>query len=331
MKRIPPARWAPEDGVTIYPIERLGNQLFTWAAGLSQARRLGCPLYVSLGFYRQAPQRSYEYHYSLDSFDSGLVVCDNPAAHNPIFRGLYPMGRAAGLIRRLGSRAPANLFVERSFAYDERIEEVRPGVTLLGYFQSWRYFADVLDEVKERLSALVAPSPWYETMCREIAPGGGAIVLHLRRTDYLDPEVRAFHGVATRAYYARALRHLRALGMSGEVYVMSDALEASMAELEGLAELTPIDPPRGTNPIESLLVLARADALVAGNSSFSWWGGVLGERPDRPVIAPRPWFSAPVDTRDLLLPAWLTLDREHEDVRARGRDRHSSAPHNAPV
>jgi hypothetical protein len=89
-------------------------------------------------------------------------------------------------------------------------------------------------------------------------------------------------------------------------------LRSLSGKFDGLGQLRPIDPPPGTDPIELLLILARADALVAANSSFSWWGGILGERPDRVVIAPRPWFTAPVDTTDLLLPGWLTFDREDD-------------------
>ena len=32
-------RAAMPDGITVYPLERLGNQLFIYAAGLAQARR----------------------------------------------------------------------------------------------------------------------------------------------------------------------------------------------------------------------------------------------------------------------------------------------------
>jgi hypothetical protein len=81
-------------------------------------------------------------------------------------------------------------------------------------------------------------------------------------------------------------------------------------EFAGMGEFEWIDPPPGTNPYEVVLVLSRVDALVTANSSFSWWAGYLGKRKGHVVIAPRPWFTqADMDTRDLLPPDWLTLDR----------------------
>jgi hypothetical protein len=60
-----------------------------------------------------------------------------------------------------------------------------------------------------------------------------------------------------------------------------------------------------------VLILSRVDGLVIANSSFSWWAGFIGERPGRVVIAPRPWFTqTKLDTRDLLLPDWLSVDRD---------------------
>jgi hypothetical protein len=58
-----------------------------------------------------------------------------------------------------------------------------------------------------------------------------------------------------------------------------------------------------------MVAMSRAHALVMGNSTFSWWAGWLGDRPDRPVFAPRPWVAAQDGVeRDLLPPHWLTLD-----------------------
>jgi hypothetical protein len=46
---VPRGRKAHADGVTVYPIERLGNQLFTYAAVFAQARRMSVPCYVNKG------------------------------------------------------------------------------------------------------------------------------------------------------------------------------------------------------------------------------------------------------------------------------------------
>jgi hypothetical protein len=304
------------DGITIYPVERLGNQLFIYAAGLAQARRLGVPCYANLAFYRYTrPRRSYSRRtYELEQFDSGVIVPPESEFHRPLILREPSFPMAAFWHREIGARFPLTgppVFMERSFRYDERIDSITPGTTLFGYFQSWKYFREIAGELRERMFALSEPSDWYRATSERIVPGSGAIALNVRRGDYTLAYQQERQGLATRDYYARALEHLRRLGLDGPVYVASDSLSDVLEEFAGLGELVPIDPPAGVNPFEVLLLLSRADGLVAANSTFSWWAGFLGERPGRVVIAPRPWFTlSDVDTRDLLPPDWITLDRE---------------------
>lgn len=312
--RLGSRRSAVPDAVTIYPIERMGNQLFIWAAGLAQARRLGCDLVVNAGWYRHArPERTYAYSYDLGVFDNGTRLPDDDAHHRPVFLGV-PAVRTAVLwhtrvLPHLPDVAPP-VFMERSLAYDPAVERIRPGTTMVGHFQSWRYFDDVADEVRKRLSSLTAPSDWFREQSELLQPGRGDVMLHVRRGDYLLPEQQRVQGLTTRAYYLRALAVLRRMGFDGRVWLSSDSPDAARAELADVGDLAVLDPPPGTSPFEVVLLMARADALVTANSSFSWWAGYLGDRPGHTVIAPRPWLTdARLETRDLLPPHWLTLDR----------------------
>jgi hypothetical protein len=288
-----------------------------YAAGLAQARRLDAPCEVNLAFYRHVrPARNYSYSYGLDVFDSGVVVPDDDAAHQPVFLGLPAVPAATIWHNRIGSHIPTALggppvFMERSFRFDDRIDQITPGTTILGMFQSWKYFADIEDELRDRMTRLTEPSDWYLSMVDQIHPGQGAIALNVRRGDYVLPEQQRIQGLATRDYYAESLSHLRRMGFDGPIYVASDSLDAVMQEFDGLGKMLPIAPPPGVNPYEVLLLLSRVDALVAANSTFSWWAGFLGERPGHVVVAPRPWLTqANLDTRDLLPGHWLTLDRD---------------------
>src|SRR5580658_5920890 len=92
---VPRGRKASPDGLTLYPVERLGNQLFSYAAVFAQARRLSVPCYVNKAFFEYVrPERGYDFEYELGVFDSGLVVPSENAYHLPVFLG-FPTVPAA--------------------------------------------------------------------------------------------------------------------------------------------------------------------------------------------------------------------------------------------
>jgi Glycosyl transferase family 11 len=312
---VPRGRKVKPDGLTLYPVERLGNQLFAYAAAFAQARRLSVPCYVNKAYYDFVhPARSFKYAYELDIFDSGLIEPPEHAYHLPVFLG-YPARSARFWHNRVPSFAPGrgkSIFMEQSYGYDRRLHDVGPGTTLIGYFQSWRYFDDQGAEIRARMSQLIKPSDWYQEMSEKISPGSGAMALHVRRGDYLRPVQREFHGLVGSAYYEQALSYLRQMDFRGPVYISTDSPDLVSKEFAGMGKFSWINPPPGTNPFEVVLLLSRADGLVTANSSFSWWAGYIGERSGRVVIAPRPWFSdshEEMRSRDLLPPHWLTLDR----------------------
>jgi hypothetical protein len=312
---VPRGRKAHPNGLTLYPVERLGNQLFSYSAVFAQARRLSVPCYVNKAFFEYVhPKRSYHYQYELDVFDSGLIVPVDEAYHLPVFLGFpsVPVARRwHNRISPLTHYKDGAIFMERSFAYDPRLRDVGPGTTVLGNFQSWRYFDDCGTEIRERITRLANPSDWYFEMCEKIRPGAGNIGLHVRRGDYMLPEQQKIQGLITRPYYESSLAYLRKLGLDGPAYLATDSPAVVQKEFEGMGEFLLLDPPKSTHPLEVVLILSRVDGLVIANSSFSWWAGFLGERPSQVVVAPQPWFTrAGVDTRELLPPEWLTVSRD---------------------
>lgn len=317
-KPVPAGRKVKPDGLTFYPIERLGNQLFSYAAVFAQARRLSVPCYVNKAYYEfsQPPLRSYQLKYELDVFDSGLISPQENAYHIPLYKG-YPDVGARYLYNHMPSVVPGpwnSTFMERSFGdYDPRLREAKPGTTVVGFFQSWRYFDDRGSEIRDRMSKLTKPSDWYLEMCDKIRPGTGVVAMHVRRGDYLDPLAQTVHGLARRGYYETALSYMKRMGLDGPVYVSTDSQDLVSKEFDGMGQFLWIDPPPEVHPFEVVLVLSRVDGLITANSSFSWWAGYIGERPGQVVIAPRPWYSdkqAEMRSRDLLRPHWLTLDRD---------------------
>jgi hypothetical protein len=206
--------------------------------------------------------------------------------------------------------------VNGSCNYDPRVFDQPDGTGYHGYFQSYRYleghetsFARFLRfrfDYRARAEAML-----FAYRRRYQRP---LVSLHVRRVDYVGPEVEnAWGNLASDGYYERAVR---AIGDDVTYLVFSDDLEwcRRFFDLE-CVEFVDID------HCTSLCLMTRCDVNVVANSSFSWWGAYLN--PAGEVYAPSRWFGPsmpPPNHRqdDIVLPGWRTIPvyADHADDQA---------------
>lgn len=280
--------------VTVHSMGGLGNQLFIYAAGLAAARNAGGGLRVDSSLHRHDPDRPFL-----------LAELGFPAQYADL--------RPAVPSRRRGApEAPRGCsYRESSFRYDPLAVRTPLASCMFGYFQSWQYLEPVADELREHFSRLAVQREESATyrQVEALVSRPGAVVLHVRRGDYLKAHALTYHGLAGIDFYGRAVGVLRRMGFDGPLVVFSDDVAAARADLAELGEIDVVADD-GLDAVDELLLMSRAQALVTANSSFSWWAAWIGAEGCRPVICPRPWFDDPAtDSRDLLMPDWLTLQR----------------------
>ena len=295
----------PADGITVRLRGGLGNQLFQYAAGSAVAYRLDCPLFVETAEFAAVlpgdTPRTFELEWLIDR--AHVLVGSTPGVSRRILR------RA---VRQVSLPLGPRRFSEASFAFDPRIEDVKVGTTLEGYFQSWRYFTSVEDSLRIRLRSAVPRSPWGAQMEKELASRGPWIAVHVRRGDYLKPRNSSYHGLLGASYYETALSKLSLRGCDFRVVAFSDDPDAAL-ELFGAqaSSVETVRPPAESNPAESMLLMSQAGAIVTANSSFSWWAGWLADPAASTVVCPVPWFSqAGADESDLRPPTWVAIDAD---------------------
>lgn len=271
--------------------------MFIYGAGLAAAKTAGTRLRVDIGQHAARPDRPFL-----------LERLGLPAEYVDV--GWQPEPSRAGRLMGGTPKVPRGCtFRESGFRYDEQVLGQPVGGCLFGYFQSWRYLAPVATELRARLRGLERERSGLLEEPAAMLADPRAVALHVRRGDYMHHDARGYHGVAGLRFYRDALDTLHRMGFDGPVYLFSDDVPAALSELSGLAGLRPLTE-QPLEALDELLLMSGAPALVTANSSFSWWAGWLGDRADRPVISPRPWFDDPaVDARDLLPTHWLTLDR----------------------
>lgn len=278
----------------------LGNQLFIFGAGLALARHVDASLRVNCAWFSSQDLRVLE----LDDLepDSSIIFFNTPAT---------PFARVASKVRRTLLGSDGVYRESASFQFSPDFWNVKPGSTLGGYFQSWKYLEPIADEIRYKILSAGTSSQWFTSTAEELSSLGAWTSIHVRRGDYLNSGTREFHGLAERSYYEQATKMTSSLEGHRNFVVFSDDVTAAKELFAGiLGNITFIDSPPATPALETLQLMAQASACVIANSSYSWWGAWLTDHPGKTVIAPRPWLDSPSTyERDLLPSHWLTVGR----------------------
>lgn len=168
---------------------------------------------------------------------------------------------------------------------------------LLGHFQSQRFFEHCLDEVK-----------WYMRM-KDEGPIQDVVGLHLRYGDYGEqaspqhPDGNPYHPRMNMSYYGPAMAEFS----GAKFLVFSDDIPGARKLFGDSVEYS-----EGRDYLEDFKLMKRCRHFIIANSSFSAFAAVLGDAPDKKVVAPFPWFGGPyletLDPKDIYNEDWQVID-----------------------
>jgi len=224
----------------------LGNQMFQYASGLGVAERLQEPLFVDNSLYNHDKKRQYE----LGNFPISAKLAQEIST--PIF--------------------------EKGFKF----QEISQSGTMVGYWQSEKYFEHIADKVRQE----------FKLPKHSIDPD--MVAVSVRRGDYLALG-DVFHNL-DEEYYGDA----REVFPDATFVVFSDDPEWCEQNLEWADIVV-----KGNSAIVDLALLASFNNHIIANSSFAWWGAWLAEGDT--VVAPRDWFTNGLDTTDLIPDRWIRI------------------------
>jgi hypothetical protein len=146
-------------------------------------------------------------------------------------------------------------------------------IELNGYFQSFKHFADKIEEVRYLFDIP------FQTV-------KGALVVHFRGGDYADyPEK---HPIMPKKYYDKAMTLLNKLDKDVKsVSIISDSPEMAK-KIFPHHNVT-----CSANPIDDFYKMCMADYLITANSSYSLLAGILNRNPEKVVISPHSgqWYG----------------------------------------
>ena len=260
----------------------LGNQLFCYAA----ARRLALVNDAKLaiddvsGFVRDS---TYKRVYLLDHFN---IPCDKATRAER----LEPLSRYRRYLKRNYNRFRP--FDGRSYIQQEgpdfepRLLSVNPRGTvyLEGYWQSERYFKDVVATIRSELQIQPPTDAINQAVAAHIR-SCLAVALHVR---FFDSPTKEGINNAPEDYYTRAVAKMDTLAPGAHYFVFSDRPDIVRGRL-------PLPDSRTTyvahnqgdaSSYADLWLMQQCQHFIIANSTFSWWGAWLSAYVGKQVIAP---------------------------------------------
>lgn len=306
----------------------LGNQLFQYALGRRLAIENDAALKLDTRWYERSHRSDVTgRHFTLAHFDIEADVATSEDLRR-IFnvRGV-PVPRMLVHVLNRGSEVvdpfPTEVFPRLSASLLNYYWEIRhdppPGpptwpygrqfcpmvldlegdVYLAGFWQSFKYFDDVADALREDLT-VVDPLEGENARVADAIDETTAVGVHVRRGDFADGG-----GALPATYYENAASRIEAAVDEPAYFVFSNDPDWAESNLRLGEETTFVRHNDGSTDYEDLRLLRRCDHQINADSTFSWWAAWLNENPDKRVLVPWPRTDRQAD---FLPEPWESVD-----------------------
>jgi hypothetical protein len=280
----------------------LGNQLFQYAAARSTAERLGVPLAADLTWFRRPPRNVTPRPLYLTEYCLPLTELPRSLSW-----------RLSVLHRRLPSCSWRLLGVEpivEGCSSPTNVRSSNRTAYLEGYWQDESLILSIREILRTELQPRVPLDSVDAAVLSEIN-SSESVSIHVRRGDYVSlPSAAKHHGTCSTAYYERAFRSLASRVHKLRLFLFSDDLEWAMKNLPSSWPISPVGHGREDRAVRDLRLMSSCRHHIIANSTFSWWGAWLGERPGSNVIAPSRWFAAEQVQTRIVPSRWIRESNE---------------------
>ena len=255
---------------------QLGNQMFQYAAARGISSKLGVPFMVP---------------------NHREIFADGIGNRYPIL--LYDAFKLTGATL-LGNFDTEDYIQEDYFHFDNTFFNLErdKNYSLVGFFQSERYFTHIENEIRKDFSF----KDEIVEECKSLIEGfDKPISLHIRRGDFIINSGN--HPPLGMDYYENALNQFDS---ERQVIIFSD--DTDWCKEQDLFESDRFAVAEGGNQFYDMCLMSMCSDHIIANSTFSWWGAWLANA--GVVVAPSKWFGENLthnNTKDLYLKDWIKL------------------------
>lgn len=267
----------------------LGNQMQQYAV-YYKLRKMGKDVKLDLSWFDPKIQKNMlaprEFELSIFKGLDYEVCTDEERDYFLKRSGLQKL--TGKIAEKLGLRDNSNpkVFTEKEMYHPELFS--LEDKYIMGYFACQKYYSDVLPELAQKFVFPEHSDEILDTRNKTLAArmdSEPSISVHIRRGDYLDPPNFAILGnIATEEYYENAMNYFLAKEPDTHFYIFTSDHEYAREKFSDESRYTIVDWNTGRNSVQDLMLMSHCRGNICANSTFSFWGARLNQRPDRKVI-----------------------------------------------
>lgn len=251
-----------------------GNQLFSYAFGYAQSRRLNLPLWIDTSLQDNGLSRELE-------IDKLKITFDRRISY-PIKRDILSRAFSNRIVKKLNIGLQTKVLHELiPYTFDQSMLEIsKKNVYYAGNWQNYRYFDDYREDLKNLFQPQKALSSSFYDWKKSVAHEN-TVSIHIRRGDYVQ-----IGCTVDEEYYHCAIERVQKKVPDAQFFVFTDDKEyASNLMDKTKASFEIVDYVKQNSTLEDFYLMCSCSHHIVANSSYSWWAAYLGNR-DVCVIAP---------------------------------------------
>lgn len=283
----------------------LGNQMFQYALGRKLSMLQQTMLFLDCTFLNTPNPLHIKREYELDIFKIQAKTATvtelkefESIKNNPLIRKIYQW---------MPGFFSYHLVTEKGHAFDPAVLKAPINSWVNGFWQTEKYFSDIADVIRSDFEFKLPSTGLNKTLSEKIR-SCESLGIHIRRGDYTNPDIMAYHGMCSENYYYDALEIIRKKATVQELFIFSDDMEWVNKHLKFDLPTTTIIHNTGKNSFEDMRLMSLCKHNIVANSSFSWWGAWLNRNKNKVVIAPKVWIADKnTDTKDVVPENWIRL------------------------
>jgi hypothetical protein len=283
----------------------LGNQMFQYAFGISLAKTKKQKLYFDLSFLEHPVLDNL---YTKRNYELNIFKNIKVKSVSTILLFLSRNTITRKIANKLGFKVLSN-YQEQNFSFDEKIAKEIIPYYYDGYWQSYKYFNNHIDLIKDSFFFTENVLNIYNLSILHNIRVNESCSIHIRRTDYLSKNAFNYHGTCNLDYYQKAVDFICSKIKSIQFFIFSDDYIWAKENIKVIVENSfLIEGNHNENSWIDMFLMSQCSHNIIANSSFSWWGAWLNENPNKIIMAPQVWFAEKsINTSDLIPKEWVLL------------------------